>query len=217
MMYMDIKNIIMVTKTELYAYLAGVFTAALIISNIIAGKTFDFFSFTLPCGVIIFPVIYIVNDVLAEVYGYEKARKVILLGFFMNLIAVICYNITIWLPAPVFFGVSDAFSTVLGSTSRLLVASFAAYLVGSIVNAWAMVYLKKWDEDRLFFRCILSTLFGEGLDALIFITIAFWATMPVEALIMMIVAQTLFKTVYEIIIYPLTKYVIGRIKVLPEI
>lgn len=217
MMYMDIKNIIMVTKTELYAYLAGVFTAALIISNIIAGKTFDFFSFTLPCGVIIFPVIYIVNDVLAEVYGYEKARKVILLGFFMNLIAVICYNITIWLPAPVFFEASDAFTTVLGSTSRLLVASFAAYLVGSIVNARAMVYLKKWDEDRLFFRCILSTLFGEGLDALIFITIAFWATMPVEALIMMIVAQTLFKTVYEIIVYPLTRYVIGRVKALPEI
>ena len=79
----------MVTKTELYAYLAGIFTASLIISNIIAGKTFDFFSVILPCGVIIFPIIYIINDVLAEVYGYEKARRVILLGFLMNLIAII--------------------------------------------------------------------------------------------------------------------------------
>lgn len=207
----------MVTKTELYAYLTGIFTASLIISNIIAGKTFDFLSFTLPCGVIIFPVIYIVNDVLAEVYGYEKARKVILLGFLMNLIAVICYNITIWLPAPVFFEGSDAFNLVLGSTLRLLVASFLAYLVGSIVNAKAMVYLKKWDEEKLFFRCIMSTLFGEGLDAIIFITIAFWATMPAEALIVMIVAQALFKTLYEIIIYPVTKAVIGKIKALPEI
>ena len=207
---------IMLTKAELFAYLTGIFTAALIISNIIAGKTFDFYSFTLPCGVIIFPVIYIVNDVLAEVYGYEKARKVILLGFLMNLIAVICYNITIWLPAPVFFEASDAFAVVLGSTFRLLIASFAAYLVGSIVNAWSMVYLKKWDEDKLFFRCILSTLFGEGLDAIIFITIAFWATMPMEALIIMIVAQALFKTVYEIIVYPLTRYVIGSVKALPE-
>ena len=207
----------MVTKTELYAYLTGIFTASLIISNIIAGKTFDFLSFTLPCGVIIFPVIYIVNDVLAEVYGYEKARKVILLGFLMNLIAVICYNITIWLPAPVFFEGSEAFNLVLGSTLRLLVASFLAYLVGSIVNAKAMVYLKKWDEEKLFFRCIMSTLFGEGLDAIIFITIAFWATMPAEALIVMIVAQALFKTVYEIIIYPVTKAVIGKIKALPEI
>ncbi len=205
------------TKTELYATLTGIFTACLIVSNIIAGKTFDFFSFVLPCGVIIFPVIYIVNDVLAEVYGYEKTRKVILLGFFMNLVAVICYTITIWLPAPVFFENSEAFSVVLGSTFRLLVASFAAYLVGSIVNAKLMVYLKKWDEDKLFFRCIVSTLFGEGMDALIFITIGFLGTMPIEALILMIVMQALFKTVYEIIVYPLTRTVIARVKALPEI
>ena len=147
------------TKTELYATLTGVFTACLIVSNIIAGKTFDFFSFTLPCAVIIFPIIYIVNDVLAEVYGYQKARRVILLGFFMNLVAVICYNVTIWLPAPVFFENSEAFSIVLSSTFRLLVASFVAYLAGSLVNAKLMVYLKQWDEDKLFFRCIFSTLF----------------------------------------------------------
>ena len=204
------------TKTELYATLTGIFTACLIVSNIIAGKTFDFFSFVLPCGVIIFPVIYIVNDVLAEVYGYEKTRNVILLGFFMNLVAVICYTITIWLPAPVFFENSEAFSVVLGSTFRLLVASFAAYLVGSIVNAKLMVYLKKWDEGKLFFRCIVSTLFGEGMDALIFITIGFLGTMPIEALILMIVMQALFKTVYEIIVYPLTRVVIARVKALPE-
>ncbi len=204
------------TKTELYATLTGIFTACLIISNIIAGKTFDFFSFTLPCGVMIFPIIYIVNDVLAEVYGYEKARRVILLGFFMNLIAVICYNVTIWLPAPAFFENSEAFSIVLGSTARLLVASFVAYLVGSLVNAKMMTYLKKWDEKKLFFRCIVSTLFGEGLDALLFITIGFFGTMPTEALLVMIVAQALFKTVYEIIVYPLTRYVIGSVKALPE-
>ena len=203
------------TKNELYATLTGIFTAGLIISNIIAGKTFDFFSFTLPCGVMIFPIIYIVNDVLAEVYGYEKARRVILLGFFMNLIAVICYNITIWLPAPVFFENSEAFSIVLGSTARLLLASFIAYLVGSLVNAKLMTYLKKWDEEKLFFRCIVSTLFGEGLDALLFITIGFFGTMPTEALLVMIVAQALFKTVYEIIVYPLTRYIIGSVKALP--
>lgn len=205
------------TKTELYAMLTGVFTACLIVSNIIAGKTFDFFSFTLPCAVIIFPIIYIVNDVLAEVYGYAKARRVILLGFFMNLVAVICYNITIWLPAPVFFENSAAFSIVLSSTARLLVASFAAYLVGSLVNAKLMTYLKKWDEDKLFFRCIVSTLFGEGLDAVIFITIAFFGTMPTEALLIMIVVQALFKTVYEIVVYPLTRSVIAKVKELPEI
>ena len=199
-------------KTELYAMLCGIFTASLIVSNIIAGKTFDFFSFTLPCGVVIFPVIYIVNDVLAEIYGYEKARKVIILGFLMNIVAVICYQITILLPAPVFFENSEAFSIVLGSTFRLLIASFA----GSLVNAKVMVYLKKWDEDKLFFRCIVSTLFGEGLDAIVFIFIGFLGTMPLEALLLMIVAQALFKTIYEIIVYPLTRTVIIKIRELPE-
>ena len=204
------------TKTDLFAIMTGVFTACMIVSNIIAGKTFDFFSFVLPCGVVIFPIVYVVNDVLAEIYGYEKARRVIILGFFMNLIAVICYNITIWLPAPVFFENSEAFSVVLGSTFRLLIAGFAAYLVGSLVNARLMVYLKKWDEKKLFVRCILSTLFGEGMDALIFITIGFLGTMPTDALIVMIVAQALFKTAYEIIVYPLTKVVIVRVRELPD-
>ena len=159
-----------------------------------------------------FPVIYIVNDVLAECYGYKKVRRVILLGFFMNLVAVICYNITIILPPPAFFEANEAFSIVLGSTLRLLIASFAAYLVGSILNAKIMVYLKSKSEDKLFFRCILSTLFGEGCDALIFITIGFWGLMPFDTLVLMIVVQALFKTVYEIIVYPLTKIVILKVK-----
>ena len=204
------------TKTDMYAIFTGVFTSSMIISNIIAGKTFDFFSFVLPCGVVIFPIVYVVNDVLAEIYGYEKARRVIILGFFINLIAVICYNITIWLPAPAFFENSEAFSIVLGSTFRLLIAGFVAYIVGSLVNARLMVYLKKWDEEKLFLRCILSTLFGEGLDALIFITIGFFGTMPTDALIVMVIAQALFKTAYEIIVYPLTKVVIGKVKELPD-
>jgi uncharacterized integral membrane protein (TIGR00697 family) len=204
------------TKTELYAIITGVFTVCLIISNIIAGKTFSFFSFVLPCGVIIFPVVYIINDVLAEVYGYEKARRVILLGFAMNLVAVICFQITIWLPAPSFFENSEAFAIVLGSTWRLLVAGFAAYLVGSLVNAKLMTYLKSWDEDKLFFRCIASTFFGESLDAMVYITLAFFGTMPTEALISMIVVQALFKTLYEIIVYPVTRKVISSVKALPD-
>ena len=100
----------------------------------------------------------------------------------------------------------------MGSTFRLLIASFAAYIVGSLLNAKVMVYLKSKSEEKLFFRCIFSTLIGEGCDALIFITIGFWGLMPVSALIMMIVVQALFKTVYEIIVYPLTKIVISKVK-----
>lgn len=204
------------TKTDLYAILVGIFCAVLIISNIIASKTFEFFWITLPCGVIIFPLIYIVNDVLAECYGFKKARRAIYLGFFMNLIAVICYNVTMFLPAPAYFTGDSAFHTVLGSTLRLLVASFAAYLIGSLINAKLMVYLKGKYENKLFFRCISSTFAGEGMDALIFITIGFLGTMPVSALLTMIVAQALFKTAYEVVVYPLTRHVIHNVKDLKD-
>lgn len=204
------------TKTDLYAILVGIFCAGLIISNIIASKTFEFFWITLPCGVIIFPLIYIVNDVLAECYGFKKARRAIYLGFFMNLIAVICYNVTMFLPAPAYFTGDSAFHTVLGSTLRLLVASFAAYLMGSLINAKLMVYLKGKYENKLFFRCISSTFAGEGMDALIFITIGFLGTMPVSALLTMIVAQALFKTAYEFVVYPLTRHVIHNVKDLKD-
>lgn len=204
------------TKTDLYAILVGIFCAGLIISNIIASKTFEFFWITLPCGVIIFPLIYIVNDVLAECYGFKKARRAIYLGFFMNLIAVICYNVTMFLPAPAYFTGDSAFHTVLGSTLRLLVASFAAYLIGSLINAKLMVYLKGKYENKLFFRCISSTFAGEGMDALIFITIGFLGTMPVSALLTMIVAQALFKTAYEVVVYPVTRKVIQNVKALDD-
>lgn len=204
------------TQTELYAMLTGIATACLIISNNLAFKTFSFMDLVLPCAVIIFPVVYIVDDVLAEIYGFKKARRVIYLGFLMNLVAVILYNIAIVLPAPVFFNESEAFALVMGNSLRVLVASFSAYFFGSLLNAYVMVYLKEKLEKYLFFRCIMSTICGEGLDAIIFITIAFYGTMPVTVLITMILAQATFKTVYEIIIYPVTKLVIQKIQQLPK-
>ena len=147
--------------------------------------------------VIIFPIIFIVNDVLAECYGYEKARIIILLGFLINIVAVICYNVTMILLVYPFFEASEAFKVVLGSTMRLLIAGFIAYIVGSILNAKVMVHLKAKSEDKLFFRCIMSTLIGEGCDALIFITIGFFGMMSLDALISMIIVQALFKTIYK--------------------
>lgn len=94
---------------------------------------------------------------------------------------------------------------------------FIAYLIGSLVNAKLMACLKKWDEKKLLFRCILSTLFGEGWDALIYITSAFFGTMPIESLLVMIVAQAFIRTLYEVIFYPIAKIVITKVKALPEI
>ena len=200
-----------ITKTDVFSIFTAFFCSCLIISNVLAFKTFEISFITLPCAVIIFPVLYIVNDVLTEIYGFEKVKNIIFL-----LIAVIAYEIAIYLPAPSYFVGADAFALVLGNSLRILIASFISYIVGSIVNSYIMDRLKEKFEKYLFGRCILSTICGEGLDALIFISIAFIGTMPFEALLLMIVAQALFKTVYEIVIYPLTRFIINKVKGLPQ-
>lgn len=204
-------------KTEFLQLLTGVFVGCLLITNIMAAKTFTLGSLVLPTAVILFPVVYIVNDVLAEVYGYAKAKRVIWLGFAMNALAVLAYNVGIMLPAPGYATeLAAAFQTVLGNTARMLAASFAAYLVGSLINAKVMVKLKAKNEDHLMFRCMLSTLVGEGLDALLFISIAFYGTMPLQALAVMVVAQAAFKTLFELVAYPVTRVVIGKVKALED-
>ena len=123
------------SQMELFPIITGMFCACLIISNILAAKTFSFYDIILPCGVVIFPIVYIVGDVLTEIYGFKLAKRTIYLGFVMSLIAVIAYQIAIFLPGTD-IQQSNAFSIVLGSTPRILVASFISYLVGSYVNAY---------------------------------------------------------------------------------
>lgn len=205
------------TRQTLYQMLTGVFVACLLVSNVLAAKTFTLGSFILPSAVIIFPVVYIVNDVLAEIYGYEKAKRIIYLGFVLNVLAVVAYSIAIALPAPVFATeTADAFAVVLGSTWRMLIASFAAYLVGSLLNAKVMEKMKQKLEKYLMLRCIASTAVGEGIDALIFITIAFYGTMDGMSLLTMIIAQATFKTVFEVVFYPITRTVIRKVEAMPK-
>lgn len=198
------------TRENLFAILAGVFCACLIISNILAFKTFTVLGVTLPAAVIIFPVVYVTNDMLAELFGFKKARIVIFTGFLLNVLAVTAYKVAIILPAPVFFEGQEAFQTVLNNAPRVLIASLFAYLVGSLVNAKIMQVMRQ--KSQLFTRCSLSTLCGEGLDAIIFISIAFYGTMPISSLVIMIFSQAIFKTLYEIAVYPLTKIFIQKAK-----
>ena len=204
------------TKKELYGYLTAIYCTALIISNTIAGKTFLVGkSIQLPSAVIIFPVVYIINDILAEVYGYKKARNSIILGFTCNLIAVIAFSVALALPSPAFVNVG-AFNAVLGNMPRMLVASFAAYIVGSLINSKLMVKMKEKYEKYLFARCIASTAVGETLDATIFISIGFFGVIPTSQLLVMITGQAIFKTVYEIVVYPLTKQIIKKAKAMQD-
>ena len=203
------------SQMELYPIVTGFFCGCLIISNILAAKTFSVYDIILPCGVVIFPLVYIVGDVLTEIYGFTLAKRTIYLGFVINVIAVAAYQIAIMLPGTD-LTISNAFSIILGNTPRILIASFISYLIGSYVNAYFMKILKEKYTDYLFARCSISTLFGEGLDAIIFITIAFAGQMPNEVLITMILCQGTFKILYEIIVYPITKCVINWMKSLDD-
>ena len=196
-------------KTKIYALLSGVFCSCLIISNILAFKTFTILNITLPAAVIVFPIVYITNDILSEVYGYNNTRIVIILGFIMNLVAVLSYNIAIMLPYNEYFTGQESFELVLSNSGRILVASLIAYLIGGLLNAKIMEHMKKY--SRLYERCIVSTFVGESVDAFIFVTIAFIGKMPPSAILILIINQAMFKTIYEIICYPITKLAIKKI------
>jgi uncharacterized integral membrane protein (TIGR00697 family) len=201
-------------KKNLFLILSSVFCVSLIISNIIAGKLYSApFNLVLPAAVWLFPIVYILGDVIPEVYGLQKARQVIWLGFFLNAFSVLFFMLTLWLPYPDFWQNQNAFNIVLGFTPRLLLASFLAYLVGTNVNAWILVLIKKWTNGRfLWMRTIGSTIFGEGLDSLIFISVAFYGMMPNNILGQMILVQISFKILYEVLATPITYLVIGAVK-----
>jgi uncharacterized integral membrane protein (TIGR00697 family) len=197
-----------------FVFIAAIFVTCLITANIIAVKLVNIFGLVLPAAVIVFPISYIFGDVLTEVYGYARARQVIWLGFFCNLLAVIAFWIGQWLPPASFWDAQVAYERILGFTPRLLVASFLGYLVGEFANSVVMAKLKVATNGRwLWTRTISSTLVGEGLDSLVFITLAFIGTTPPGALAGIIVTQWLFKVSYEVLATPLTYVIVNRLKV----
>jgi uncharacterized integral membrane protein (TIGR00697 family) len=161
----------------------------------------------------IFPISYIFGDVLTEVYGYARARRVIWLGFICNLIAVIAIWLGQVLPAASFWDGQAAYERILGYTPRLLAASFLAYLIGEFANSFVLAKMKIATKGRwLWMRTIGSTLVGQGLDSLVFITLAFVGTIPLAGLASAIVTQWLAKTVYEAVVTPLTYNVVSFLK-----
>ncbi len=196
-----------------FVLITAVFVTCLITANIIAVKLVSLFGFILPAAVIIFPIAYIFGDVLTEVYGYAASRRVIWLGFSCNLVAVIAIWIGGLLPSASFWQGQPAYEAILGYTPRLLVASFIAYLIGEFANSFVLAKMKIATSGRwLWTRTIGSTLVGQGLDSLFFITIAFVGTIPLDGLANAIVTQWLFKTAYEVVATPLTYAVVTWLK-----
>ncbi len=196
-----------------FVIVVAVFVSTLITANIIAVKLIDIFGFVLPAAVIVFPLSYIFGDILTEVYGYSQARRVIWLGFLCNVLVVGAIWVAQILPAASFWDGQSAYEQILGFTPRLLVASFIAYLVGEFANAFVLAKMKIATNGRwLWTRTIGSTLVGQGLDSLVFITVAFLGVTPLNALPSIIVTQWLAKTAYEALVTPLTYLIVNFLK-----
>lgn len=199
--------------TPWFVVVTALFITTLITANIIAVKLVSFLGFFLPAAVIIFPISYIIGDILTEVYGYRFTRLVIWLGFFCNLFVVIAIVIAQLLPPAPFWEAQHAYEAILGYAPRILLASFTAYLIGEFVNSYILAKLKVMTEGKwLWLRTISSTLVGQGLDSAIFITIAFLGTIPFVGLTNAIVTQWLFKSSYEVIATPITYGVVNFLK-----
>lgn len=192
---------------------AAAFITCLLTANIIAAKLVVIGGVVLPAGIVIFPVSYILADVLTEVWGYAETRRVIWLGFGCNALMVVA----VWVgsalaPAPFWKG-QEAYAAILGQTPRLLGASFIAYLAGEFANAFVMAKVKIWTGGRwLWMRTIGSTIVGEGLDSAIFVGLAFAGTTPAGVLTGIIAGQWIVKVLYEVAATPLTYAVVGWLK-----
>lgn len=191
----------------------GLFVTVLVISNIIAVKLVTVGPLVVTAAIVLFPVSYILADVLTEVYGYAVARQVIWIGFLCNLVAVCAMTIGGLLPAAAFWQEQEAYDAILGFSARLLGASFLAYLGGEFLNAFVLAKLKLRTGGRhLWLRTVSSTLVGQALDSLVFVVVAFAGVLPPPALAVAALSQWAAKSLYEALATPLTYLVVGFLK-----
>lgn len=192
--------------------MAVLFVVCLIASNLFATKVISVWGINLPGAVVIFPISYIINDCICEVWGFRKTRLVIWTAFAMNLFVVLVGQLLVWMPAASFWDGAPHFDYMFNMAPRVLTGSLLAFLVGSTINSLVMSKKKLADKGRFFgVRAILSSLAGEFADSMIFMPIAFWGT-PVKTLLWMMVAQVSFKVCYEIVVLPLTAFVVRKVK-----
>lgn len=192
---------------------AALFVTCLLAANTMATKLIMVGGVVLTAGIVIFPVSYVVGDVLTEVWGYGATRRVIWLGFGCNALMVAALWLGGQLPAAPFWKGQDAYETIFGHTPRVLLASFVAYLIGEFANAFVLAKLKLATHGRwLWLRTIGSTVVGQGLDSAVFVTLAFAGVVPAGALAPIVAAQWLFKVLYEAAATPLTYAAVAWLK-----
>ena len=196
-----------------FMLLGILFNVCLIAANLLETKVIQVGSLTVTAGLLVFPISYIINDCIAEVWGFKKARLIIWSGFAMNFFVVALGLIAVAIPAAPFWEGEEHFNFVFGMAPRIVAASLMAFLVGSFLNAYVMSKMKVASQGRNFSaRALWSTVVGETADSLIFFPVAFGGVIAWKELLIMMGIQIVLKSMYEVIILPVTIRVVKAIK-----
>ena len=197
----------------LFMLFSILFCVCLIAANVLETKQISVLGISLTGGLIVFPISYIINDCVCEVWGFKKARLLIWTGFAMNFFFVAMGALCDWIPGAPYWTNEAGFHAVFGLAPRVAAASFVAFIVGSFANAYVMSKMKLRDGGRHFsWRAILSTIAGESLDSLIFFPLALGGVVPTPELPKLMLWQVVLKTLYEVIALPLTIGVVKKLK-----
>ncbi len=193
--------------------LTSIYITFKLLNDVTAGKLIQLGFFTVSAATIFFPITYILADVFTEVYGYSKARSRVWLLLLCSVIAGIVYSIVAYLPPAVGFDANDAYVRVFSQVPRILVASWIAFFFGSIVNDYVLAKMKIWTKGKhLWTRTIGSTIFGEGVDTILFFTLSFYAIIPNNLLVNTIFSAWFLKVVIEVVMTPITYKVVAKLK-----
>jgi len=196
-----------------FMLLGVTFCVCLILANLLATKQILIGPLNLTAGVLVFPISYVVNDCITEVYGYRRAKLIIWTGFVMNFAFVLLAWLADMIPGAPYWTNQEGFHALFGLAPRVALASFAAFLVGSFLNSYVMSRMKIHDKGRRFsLRAIISTIVGEMSDSIIFFPIALGGIVPKDNLLIMMVSQVVIKTLYEIIVLPITIRAVAWLK-----
>ena len=197
----------------LFMLFSILFCVCLIAANVLETKQISVLGISLTGGLIVFPISYIINDCVCEVWGFKKARLLIWTGFAMNFFFVAMGALCDWIPGAPYWANEAGFHAVFGLAPRVAAASFVAFIVGSFANAYVMSKMKLRDGGRHFsWRAILSTIAGESIDSLIFFPLALGGVVPTPELPKLMLWQVVLKTLYEVIALPLTIRVVKKLK-----
>lgn len=201
-------------RTYRYFDLVGMlFVAVLLITNTVGVKIIQVGPFSLPGGVLVFPIAYIFGDVLTEVYGYRASRRIIWSGLCLNFLMSLVYAAVGALPHPSFWTNQPAYAAILGQVPRIVTASMIAYFAGEFSNSYVLAKMKIWTGGRwLWTRTIGSTIVGEGVDTVVFVLLAFTGVFPSAALLQIVISNYVVKVAYEVLATPITYWVVSFLK-----